>query len=1715
MSWLNNLDRQTRSLLLQEAAAKQQAASNKPVVDPLITERISYINNRAPWIPANTQLSLAKSYASDQAVDKAAELYVRNMNDNPASVGQLSGATLQYLLSKKVNEAVKKVANGESVDKSFFEEEKDPGNIIPDFASGIKQASRLLGSISLAAPELIQTGFSLATLGTKEGRERSYSLKDSLESFSLFQLLSNWDEQGDGFFLTEELQAQQSEAARKTRGMVNGSAFTIGRGAAATLHLPENSRWYTGVSGFLDFMVQIATPEPVKYLYKGSKVAAQVGRNLGKFKEADGSFLEKTKEVVDFSTGVVPSITKADAKSYREALSADAGLGRSIAGLSLDVQKWDRFMSTNTTAVKALQELASESDELAIAEKFQWRLSPESIQRLAKANTPTKVKAELVGPYAIGANTLSTKIQDIQTGLSSTPYRFVVEKSPLKHSRLLTQLPDAQLVINGTEADRIKAVKNMHLSLKTAGATPETLRRFTKEALDKFKSTSSSDDQRDAYNLYKSYVKETLQLNGVKDEVIQALFQRTKKSRDDLRKFMVDRMGQETDLGFMKVHADMLRKHLPESVWSEFIEKAAQSGDTAMGFARPMQLSQLFDRVQSLPDPRELKRLTSNPFFREVLTENFNVKNKILKPFVSKKTSMEITEYADRPLYDSIQDQLNAMPKRGTGDPILEAERIRLERQQNALVKTVQKKVYSGEQKMPQAILDAFQNAIWKPLNLATIGYIMRNSMDAQLRMAIGGKTGFFSHPGEYISLLLGETRSANKLLTLAKKYDLSTKERSILGEQLTVRGPKLLGKNKAEQNTEIAEEFARLRAEHADLLQLSMRKQGLNQSRGLLHTRYQNDWRTISKTDGDRPYSEAVLDTLRLVNEDDLQRVAAQGLVFNIPEEELFDQLASIASQADNYRQINGVYSRGIGFRAVEGNTVQGPKVNLDALDKPARREWLREHAKNLSYANVKHITGNVRDVTFIAAFDRVPFGDAISFPKNSLNLKYTNEELKLGSFVELYMDGGKMLVLPRSGKVRGKKIDPRVRYDGVVTSLDDATATVVPAYKGTATGKETRKYSPEAVRMISRQAVDAGDGVGLNPVYAAQVKTTDPGGKNWFEAAQRGMDSFTNLFFQELYAQKWVKTLERSPVFRKFYYEEISNQIGRLGTSEAQVLITKLETSAAKAGFGDDIGKYIGSPGTAQKLKQVASTPGNGTLKASDLDDYARLVGITKTKELLYDASEKNNLEDSLRIIFPFVGAWREIAGRYISFMIEDPGRLARTARYTNIMSTPDTDGDGRGFIYEDPQSGEPYFKFPEIFGLPAALRLAGVKSFFEAPVAQLSQGMNWIPGLGPLAQIPMSYIFRNTPDTNNLLQILLPYGKVELGLKGTMGQFNPVPGTLSKTASLAYATLVDSSDIERNVTFANTLKDVVRAKYASGDYDLTTEEGFKELESDSVRDAQIISAIRILQQFVGPTSPQIGYQIEVQDKDIYVDEIVKIFSKMQQEDYDSSVPRFLKIFGKEAALYVGAKSRPLTPGLEATPEFGEWEMKNRDLIDEYPEVAAYFAPQGSEFSFDVYRRQSQEGSREKLSVREMVDLAQNRIGSAQFSAARRMFGAFPTDAEREKLAIYRAKLSAEHPGFKPVAEFTVGRRANQLIELRNIINDPRLANNEVVPYVKRYLASRDSLLAREGIKGFDSFIGQSLAETLYSFGNGLARESLEFDRIWQRLLSSEVEQ
>jgi hypothetical protein len=102
----------------------------------------------------------------------------------------------------------------------------------------------------------------------------------------------------------------------------------------------------------------------------------------------------------------------------------------------------------------------------------------------------------------------------------------------------------------------------------------------------------------------------------------------------------------------------------------------------------------------------------------------------------------------------------------------------------------------------------------------------------------------------------------------------------------------------------------------------------------------------------------------------------------------------------------------------------------------------------------------------------------------------------------------------------------------------------------------------------------------------------------------------------------------------------------------------------------------------------------------------------------------------------------------------------------------------------------------------------------------------------------------------------------------------------------------------------------------------------------------------------------------------------------------------------------------------------------------------------------------------------------------------------------------------LAKQYPGFKANVEFTVGKLPNQILDLEKMVNDKRLGDNGLVDPLKQYLSVRARLLARAGGKSFKSQKAENSRESLYAYGNQIAAENAQFARIWQRLLSAEVE-
>jgi hypothetical protein len=112
---------------------------------------------------------------------------------------------------------------------------------------------------------------------------------------------------------------------------------------------------------------------------------------------------------------------------------------------------------------------------------------------------------------------------------------------------------------------------------------------------------------------------------------------------------------------------------------------------------------------------------------------------------------------------------------------------------------------------------------------------------------------------------------------------------------------------------------------------------------------------------------------------------------------------------------------------------------------------------------------------------------------------------------------------------------------------------------------------------------------------------------------------------------------------------------------------------------------------------------------------------------------------------------------------------------------------------------------------------------------------------------------------------------------------------------------------------------------------------------------------------------------------------------------------------------------------------------------------------------------------------------------------------------------LRSWRVELNKQYPGFPVVAQFNPGEFPAKIAQMKNMVNEPSLADNDVAQALKQYLDARDSALANAAAAGYsslDSIAATPLRDWLASIGVALKDETPEFARIYERLLSYEVE-
>jgi RimJ/RimL family protein N-acetyltransferase len=1539
---------QTRYERLLAEQEKEKDFKNR--VDPVVAARVAEIYRKAPYIPASVILAMAKSGTSEQTID-----------------GIRTTAAIKTARDLDPQKPKR---------KGWFQE---------NIYDNVKAASRWTFAALNLLPDLAQNVASQAFSSNDEAGFDGW-----FKSTQLGTLMSNTQEAGEGWFLGDTAMEKQAERARRVRGTINGSAWTIGRGAAQVAFTP-GSKPYSLLSGFVDAAVLLGT-DPTLYAGKALKTA-------------------KT------ARAIIPGVSSAeDIENASRLARGTAGLD-SAEGIAFQASDFGQFVLNDPRAQRLTARLVENAADTTktVEEKTlfiieNWKgISPAKAKEFAEATDEAQVLGLLGEASArLSNNTddllMSKDIRDIRLAKKSAELSDeITERSPvfrsIRNSRWFEKMPKGSVVINGTGQEKTQAILSYARYLRGVGLSDETpeFKKVMEQVVSAYSSTDPAVARAASKQAYEEAFKVIARHAGLKtkqqQEVIDEIISAAREASS--RIYSVDEFGKLDDGGMFQI----LREMLPEGALNDFTPDQWDN----LVLSGPSALNELTQEIQILPDFRRMRALGSNPFI-------------------------------------------------GRG---------------------VSRSLKTGEQRSAAIVAEYIQQDIWKPLALATGGYVIRNGLDAQTRMAMFGFGSIFRHPQDYIMWVLRRKG----------RFDIT-------GEDFGG----FLQKN---WNKEQKDFWGALTFDqHKNL------KDPMGVERSLLRG---EGFGLAARTADAVAHTTGYVDNLAMLGDDPingpLSRFMLEGLDKPQRKERILGWLNE-PEQKDLLGQLRDYFSSGIEF--TDPGKLQKGIVKLEGNIDDIVVEWVDK----LSEAKINNIVRNNEALGIASAYNRVPL--TVVSPNGRL--------VPVQKVTRFADDIDPDMIISGNGGV-GSIIRLGDDTEGVILRKDEVTRSGTDPFTGQA-------FTPEEqfiIQPVHSGTAFTGNGLGTEQLRALIDDAGDAGElANFVKRAERGVNgqpvlgekfekarsSFVDFFFVSLYSRT-TQFLEKSPVFRQAYYREVFENADLLAPDQASILLQQAATTSKAAGMS--IERYLGGKKVFEKLKEVAESTSTSAGTVEQLDDYAKAIALNTTKELLYNATERSNLEDVMRIVVPFGAAWKEVLGTYVAALAEDPTRIRKAQLIVTGGERTDMGifggQEGQGFFYKDATTGEYSFNFP-LSGSISKL-LTGQDVAMQAPLKRISIGLGVVPSIGPMAQIAASRLIPDTPSADFISSFLLPYGKKT--------NFQVVPMWATRAIEA-----IEGNTSNLQSVYGNTYIETLRALSASGEYDLSNFDDQEKLYADARRKAQIITGLRVLGQFLGPTSPSPEFKIETLQGDMYGTQLVKEFQKLQSENYDTAVKRFLEIYGDSAILYLSNKTESVAGGLEATDDFGDWERgEGKGLINKYRDVAGFMAPGGDDFSFEVWSRQIEKGLRRRLTDREIVNLAQYRVAASQYRELRDKLPAKPSADQKRWLREWRKKLNQEYPGFPVVAEFNPGEFPKKIDQLTRLVQESALADNDIAKATKTYLAARrkaiDSYVRSGGSEiGFQSAERTApLRDWLVSIGKALKEEVPEFARIYDRLLSTEVEE
>jgi hypothetical protein len=504
--------------------------------------------------------------------------------------------------------------------------------------------------------------------------------------------------------------------------------------------------------------------------------------------------------------------------------------------------------------------------------------------------------------------------------------------------------------------------------------------------------------------------------------------------------------------------------------------------------------------------------------------------------------------------------------------------------------------------------------------------------------------------------------------------------------------------------------------------------------------------------------------------------------------------------------------------------------------------------------------------------------------------------------------------------------------------------------------------------------------------------------------------------------------------------------------------------------------------------------------------LEDKARQWARAEMRRTLYDTSERVDAASTLRYMFPFFGAFADVAEKWGRIILNDPSVIRKLE---TIYDSPDRSG-----MVEE-RDGIKYINIPGEWA--KWLRFDSRPFSIPKPSLNLIYQGNawWNPGAGWFVQYPLSAFIKKFPEkeTNRIVKEILPYGPQDTSVRNFLIQ--------NAAARRLFDGFDPESPLRSNLTVLVMAEE--SHKFATGERD-------KAPTPDEINNkVKWIIALDVVSRISLPfaTQTRSPYQF-------WIDE----YQRMREEDPINASENFYNKYGDEYYYFTTSLSKNYT-GVAATVEADKRAKQLSDLIATNPEYGWFLVGDANagEFSPTVYRNQRTQavapgstttfrGAQDPYeAIAEtnaergwiLYNKAMDRIEAERINRGLKSLESRGAEDLKQMKKDFVAYLSEKNPDWASVrGKIDTRKVMNFLTFAEKATKDPRLSARSDIKTMGDYLKGRKyiiDLLADRKSKNIDNEENADLKELWTAFTGYLIDKDVTFNRVFTRILENDT--